>query len=507
MQYDLVIKNGNILDGTGNPHYIADIAIKNGKIVRIAKFIEDGKQTIDATGLTVTPGFIDSHSHADNSVLDYPDLVEKVEQGITTSIGGQCGTSFAPFTETNTTPCRSSMDSFLDSMNHFSIGSNLALLIGHGSLRKTVVGTENRVPTLTELHKMKQLLKNALEHGAYGMSLGLFYAPGCYAELPELIDLARVVAGKHGIVAAHIRNEDSELIPAVKEFITIIRESGARGVLSHHKVTKEENWGKISHSLHLIDEANKNGCEIYCDVYPYAASSTRLSAAFIHKTYLAQGNEGVIQSLTNPSERENIINLAIKRHGEDLSWVMVTDCKSHPEFEGKRITEIAKEWNKTPHDALFDLIIDSDLKCSGCFFTVREEDIETVLAHPRAMICTDASVAKNLNVYHPRLRGSFPRVLGHYVRERQVTSLPDMIRKMTSLPATVYGLKKKGFLLEGFDADICIFNPMKIIDRATYTNCTLKAEGLNYVIINGHIAAQNAEYSGIKAGKILRSID
>lgn len=391
-------------------------------------------------------------------------------------------------------------------MNYVPIGSNLAMLIGHGSLRKTVIGIENRIPTFPEINKMKQLLEEGLKHGAYGMSLGLFYAPGCYAELPELIELAKVVAKHNGIVAAHIRNEDSELIPAVKEFITLIRESGVKGVLSHHKVTKEDNWGKISHSLHLIDEANKNGCEIYCDVYPYNASSTQLSSAFVHKKYLALGKEGVIRALSNPNERRFITELAIERHGEDLNWVMVTDCKSHPEFEGKRIPEIAELWNKSQYDALFDLIVDTELVCNGCFFTVREEDIEAVLAHPRAMICTDASVAKNLNVYHPRLRGSFPRVLGRYVRERQVTSLPEMIRKMTSLPATVYGLKKKGLLLEGFDADICIFDADKIIDHATYSNCTAKAEGLNYVIINGHIVAKDAEYTGIKAGQILRTI-
>lgn len=506
MQYDLVIKNGNIIDGTGNPHYLSDVAIQNGKIAKIAKDIEGGKQIIDAKGLTVTPGFIDSHSHADNAVMDYPDLIEKVEQGITTSIGGQCGTSVAPITEKEAVSCRASMASFLDTMKYVPIGSNLAMLIGHGSLRKAVIGTENRIPTFPEINKMKQLLEEGLKHGAYGMSLGLFYAPGCYAELPELIELAKVVAAHHGIVAAHIRNEDSELIPAVKEFITLIRESGVRGILSHHKVTKEENWGKVSHSLHLIDEANKNGCEIYCDVYPYTASSTGLSSAFVHNTYRAQRKESIIQDLTNPSKRQKITKLAIERHGENLSWVMVTDCKSHPEFEGKRIPEIAELWNKSQYDAVFDLIIDSDLVCDGCFFTVREEDIETILAHPRSMICTDASVAKNLNVYHPRLRGSFPRVLGRYVRERQVASLPEMIRKMTSLPATVYGLKKKGLLLEGFDADICIFDADKIIDHATYSNCTAKAEGLNYVIINGHIVAKDAEYTGIKAGQILRTI-
>ncbi|MBQ7796160.1 MAG: D-aminoacylase [Lachnospiraceae bacterium] len=507
MQYDLVIKNGNILDGTGNPHYLADVAIQNGKIAKIAKDIKGGKQIIDATGLTVTPGFIDSHSHADNAVLDYPDLIEKVEQGITTSIGGQCGTSVAPFIEKNVVSCRATMGAFLDTMKYVPIGSNLAMLIGHGSLRKAVIGTENRAPTFPELHKMKKLLEDGLNHGAFGMSLGLFYAPGCYAELPELIELAKVVAKHHGIVAAHIRNENSKLIPAVKEFITIIRESGARGVLSHHKVTKEENWGKVSHSLHLIDEANRNGCEIYCDVYPYNASSTRLSSAFIHKNYLSLGKEGIIRALSDPNERRTITKHAIERHGEDLNWVMVTNCKSHPEFEGKRIPEIAELWNKSQYDALFDLVIDTNLMCDGCFFTIREDDIEAVLAHPRTMICTDASVAKNLNVYHPRLRGSFPRVLGRYVRERQITSLPKMIRKMTSLPATVYGLKKKGLLLEGFDADICIFDADKIIDQATFTDCKAKAKDLNYVLINGHIVAKDAEYTGVKAGQFLRTTE
>ncbi len=494
--YDLIIKNGKIIDGTGSPYYRADVAVKDGKIARIAKNITDDCRVIDATGLTVTPGFIDSHSHADSALLSHPDLIEKVEQGITTSVVGQCGSSSAP----NETM---SVGDYLESLRDASFGANSVYLIGHSTLRRNAVGLENRDPTAEELEMMMQMLRDGMEHGAAGLSFGLFYTPGNFAKLPELIALAKVVAEYEGVIAAHIRNEGATLIQSVEEFITVVREGGVRGILSHHKAGQKENWGKVHHSLRMIDQANEEGLELYCDVYPYCASNTSLSAMLIPARYRDKNSDELVEMLSDKAMREQIYIEDCAKYREDLSWIMITSCNELPHLQGKRISEIAKAEGKSHYEAAFDILCESHMNCSAAAFSMCEEDVETVMAHPRAMICTDSGVARHLTMYHPRLRGSFPRVLGRYVRERGVTSLPEMIRKMTSMPAVVYGLKTKGLIAEGYDADICIFDADTIVDRADFSNCALRAEGLNYVLVGGQIAAENAVYTGARAAKLL----
>ncbi|MBQ8813759.1 MAG: D-aminoacylase [Lachnospiraceae bacterium] len=515
--YDLVIKNGRVIDGTGSPAYLADVAVKDGKIVRVGRGIEGGEQEIDASGLVVTPGFIDSHSHSDSAILTYPDQVEKIEQGITTSIGGQCGSSPAPLDRDTDMESQErigaygrkvdvlrTMGSFLETAKGVSQGSNIAVLVGQRAIRRAVMGMENRAPSKEELEKMKALLREGMEHGAIGISFGLIYPPGCYAKTEELIELAKVVGEYHGLVVAHIRDESGTLVQAVEEFISVIRASGTRGVISHHKSSMKENWGKVKHTLRMIDEANAEGVEVYCDVYPYSASSTSVSATFIPKELHAGGNEGLMKLLSDPEARERIKADQLSRRGNDgLGWVQITRCTGYPQYEGLRVPEIARIHGKDVYDTIFDLIEKSNNACNASYFTMCEEDIETVLAHPRAMIGTDAGVAGANKVYHPRLRGTFPRVLGRYVRERGVTTLPEMIRKMTSMPAAVYGLKSKGLLWEDFDADICIFDPDRIIDRAEYTDCGKRAEGLNYVILGGEIVVEDAVYSGKRNGGVI----
>ena len=496
--FDLIIKNGKILDGTGNPYYRADIAVKEGKIARVGKNLGEARRVIDAAGLTVTPGFIDSHSHSDSALATHPELIEKVEQGITTSVGGQCGGSMVPDGKSYTT-----MGDWIEDNKETPFGANQALLIGHGTIRRRVIGPYDRDPSAEELDKMCALVRDAMEHGALGMSFGLFYSPGCYAKLDEEIALAKVVGEYHGVIAAHIRDEAYRVEKAVEEFLAIVRASGARGVISHHKACYQANWGTVKKTLKMIDDANDEGLEVYCDVYPYNASNTSLSAMVIPARHRAFGDDHIVKILNDTAIREEILQEDMAYYGEELDWVMISSCQKFPQYGGRRISEIAAEQGKSHYDTAMDIIRDSNVSCSACYFSMCEEDVETVMRHPRAMIGTDAGVARNLTFYHPRLRGTFPRVLGRFVRERGVTTLPEMIRKITSMPAQVYGFKNKGLIHEGFDADICIFDADTIIDRAEFTDPTKRAEGLNYVLVGGEVVAENAVATGAKPAKLL----
>ncbi|MBO4411077.1 MAG: amidohydrolase family protein, partial [Lachnospiraceae bacterium] len=306
-------------------------------------------------------------------------------------------------------------------------------------------------------------------------------------------------------VAAHIRDEGDHLVRAVKEFLTILREAKARGVISHHKASvSEENWGKVTHTLRMIEEANRSCMEVYCDIYPYTACSTSLRAVFVQKEDLSVGLKAASERLKDQAYRERIRSYVYGRFGEtDYSWALVTISKE-PKYRGKRISEIAEMLGTDPVDAIMDVMYDNAMEVSACYFSACEEDLKTVLAFPRTMICTDSGIPSS-PVYHPRVRASFPRVLGKYVREEQVTTLPEMIRKMTSMPAAVYGLSGKGLIREGMDADLCIFDAEKIRDRATYNDCMQRAEGLNYVIVDGEVVVENAVFNGTKRGRFLLS--
>ncbi len=510
--YDLIIKNGRIIDGVLSPEYVSDIAIKDGKILKIAKGLTGAEREIDAAGLTVTPGFFDSHSHADENILSYPEQKEKVEQGITTVISGMCGGSVAPRPYIpaskkapvggygfNTDIYRS-VESFMNVAENVPQGANIAMFVGHGNLRRTVIGTENREPTKDELESMKDMLRESIKHGAIGLSLGLIYVPGCYSKTEELVELAKVAAENNALVSAHIRDEGDGLVGAAEEFIKIICKSGARGILSHHKAAGRGNHGKVKETLRRIDEANAAGADIYCDVYPYIASSTGLAARFVPMEYQAGGM--VRKNLESQELRERI--KAINREkdlsrGSDLSWVVISKCNGYPQYIGLTVPEAARLHGKDLYDTVFDMIQHST-QTEAIYFTMCEQDVETVLAHARSMVCTDSGVAGRSTSFHPRLVGTFPRVLGRYVRERNVTSLPEMIRKITSLPAHVYGFSNKGVIKEGYDADICIFDAEKIIDKADYNNCSARAEGLNFVIVGGKVAAENSIYNGQRNG-------
>lgn len=496
--YDLILKNGLILDGTGAPGFVGDVAVKEGKIVAVGEGLSGGSKVIDTAGLAVSPGWIDSHSHSDNAVLTYPDQKEKVEQGITFSITGQCGGSAAPDTSCTTAE-------WFAQAEETPQGSGSALLVGHNTLRKIVIGTENRDPTPDEIEKMKALLTEGLDAGAIGMSLGLFYVPGCYSKTEEAIALAKVVGKRGGLLAAHIRNEGDKLEESVAEFLDIVKESGCRGVISHHKAGGKANWGKVKNTLRMVDEANAAGADVYMDVYPYIASNTTLTARMVPSRFHPPGTVSAVQLLDDPAFRERLKQHHIESMGTKIDWALITRCPAMPELEGMTVSQAAAHLGiADEYEAAFHILRTTKGVVNACFFSMNEEDMCRVMQHPRSMICTDSSVARGASKYHPRLRASFPRALGHYARERQVVSLPEMIRKMTSLPAMVYGLEGKGKIAVGADADLCVFDPATIRDCATYTDCSLPNVGLSYVIIDGKIVVKDGVHNGTCAARVVR---
>lgn len=508
--FDFLIKNGTVIDGSGSAGYRADVAITDGKIACIAGCIEGGKEIIDATGLMVTPGFIDAHSHSDMNCLSNPEQTEKGEQGITTSISGQCGQS--PYPVRKEDPQGDTLQDryetfgeFLEKAKNTPQGSNEVIYVGHGRLRRTVIGMEKREPTAAELEEMKALLRDGMEHGALGISFGLVYTPSCYAKKEELIELCKVVAEYNGIAAAHLRNEADTVVEAVEEFLDVLKTAKVRGCISHHKAMFKQNHGKVNITLPMIQKAIDEGVDVYCDVYPYIASGTTLESRFIPDQY-RQGADKLRAFLSDPQVVAQIKQQNLAKWGADLGWVLVNVCPSHPEFLGKNMNEVAEILGMDTFDAVYELLRQDAGAVSCTFFAMAEEDVEKVMKFPRTMICTDSRAHGKKIQHHPRLRGSFPRALGVYVRERKVLSWEEMIHRMTDMPATFFGLKNKGLVKVGYDADLCIFDPERIIDKCDFIDCLAHAEGLNFVLVNGQVVAKDAYHTGARPGCVITDL-
>ncbi len=527
LSYDLLIRNGCVVDGTGNPWFIADLGIKKGKIVKIGKVAEKtAAKTIDATGLIVAPGFIDVHSHDDIAFFIDPLNKQKLQQGITTVVTGNCGISFAPVNRkylsllegyTATLVGKSditkwnSFAEYLDKLDHSEPGMNVASLVGHGTLRIAIMGMENREPTAEELEEMKKLLSQAMEEGAFGISTGLIYPPGVYSKTKEIVELCKVVAEYGGTYVSHIRGEGDTISQAIKEALEIGREANVPVEISHHKVSGKANWGRSVETLALIKEARADGIDVTADAYPYTAGSTMLTALFPPWVY-AGGEQKFIERVKDQKTRA-----AIKRDIEEKtdwfniikgaeSWkdILIVSSSHHPEYEGKSLLNISQGLNKDPYETLFDLAAEDGSKCMIVIFMMNDEDVERIICDPMVAIITDATFDTGVGKPHPRGFGTFPRVLGRYVREKSLMSLEEAIRKMTSLPAQRFNLKSKGLLREGFDADVTIFNPKNVIDKATYRNPRAKPDGIEYVIVNGSLVLRKNEFTKERPGKVIR---
>jgi len=530
--FDLIVRNGRIIDGAGNPWFLADVGVKHGKILKIGDLkSEEAERVIDAEGSTVSPGFIDMHSHSDFAPLINPYMESKVRQGVTTEVIGNCGSSAAPLDdflrkeilETSPTLREANvkldwftMDEYMQRVERNGVSLNIAPLVGHGNVRALVLQFERRKPTEKELEDMKRILARAMEDGAFGMSTGLIYPPSCYANTEEIVELCKVAARFGGLYSSHIRGEESQLLESVKEAIQIGEQAKVRVEISHHKAAGRRNWGKVTDSLKMIEEARSRGVDVTCDVYPYTAGSFGLDSLL--PPHAREGGVGkLVERLGSREVREKLKEEMTRGvdgwHSmcETVGWenIMIAYCKGHPEYEGKAVTEITGECNLSPFDFVFDLIAEERASVSVVLFSMSDDDVRTVLKSPYSMIGSDSSARATYGILstgkpHPRAYGTFPRVIGKYVREERVLTLQEAIRKMTSFPAQKLGLKDRGMIKEGMWADIVIFKCERIIDEATFVDPHRYPEGIECVIVNGKIVIEKGEHTRETPGEVLR---
>ncbi len=529
IDYDLKIKNGYVIDGTCNPWLKKDIGINKGKIKSLGFVDGYGEKEIDADGMIISPGFIDLHSHADHGILAYPNAENFIMQGVTTAVVGNCGLSMAPINPDRVDVLKKYLSPFLvkdfdykwdwETLGEFykkvekqGISINIAPLVGQGTIRLAVKGFDSNKVSKEEMEKMKTLLEKSIEDGVFGMSTGLIYPPGCYSTTDELIELGAVLK-KYGLVyTTHIRSESNKLIEAVEEAIKIGEENNIAVEISHHKSGGKENWGLVNTSLKLMEQARSRGVEVNCDVYPYIAGNTTITALL--PIWMLDGGIGkMLERLKNKSTRErikkeineNLINGEnwIKDNGWDN--IIINECKLKEEYVGKSLEKILNEKNESNNlfERFFNWLLEINGDATMTVFMLNEKDLKAVISSPLSSIITDESSASIPNGKpHPRKYGTFPRLLGKYVREEKLLTLENAIRKITSLPASKLRLCKKGIVAEGFDADIVIFDQKNIIDMATYSKPQYP-RGIRYVIVNGEIVVEEGKPTGIRPGKIL----
>jgi N-acyl-D-amino-acid deacylase len=523
--YDILITKGRLYDGTGAPWFEADVAVENGKIVGVGKALSGhARAVIDASGLAVAPGFIDIHTHSDSVFLANPGADSKVRQGVTFEVGGNCGGSVAPLTartresekeslaESGVELTWSSMAEYFQVLEKNGMPVNFACLAGHGTIRQGVMGFDQRPPTADELGEMKRLVAGAMDDGALGMSTGLIYAPGSYADTPEIIELARVVAQKNGLYFTHMRNERDHLLDSVRETIEIGKTAGLPIQIAHHKVSNREHWGEVKQSLAMLEQARADGVDVTCDQYPYTASSTSLNTILPGWAHEG-GREAMLARLLDPATREALKAVVCDEQERAAGWdrliISKVQTEANKRFEGMSIAEVAALRGSNPCDTALDLLIEERCSVSHLRVAMCDEDVETVMKSRLVMVGSDGSSLADYGVLrrgkpHPRNFGAFVRVLGKYVREKHVLTLEDAIRKMTSLPAWRLGLWDRGVLRPGVWADITVFDPDKVDDVADFNEPFRYATGVNYVLVNGQITVDSGQYTGKKAGRVLR---
>lgn len=492
---DVLVRNGKIIDGTGNSWYYADIAVKDGKIVAIGKLSNaQASKTIDAKGLIVAPGFIDVHAHIEGGIFERPTADNYIYDGVTTVITGNCGSS------------ADSMKDFFRQLDSMHTSINVASLIGHNTVRKQVMGLDDRLATPEEQKKMEELVAQAMREGAVGLATGLIYLPGMYSNTAEVVGLAKSAASYGGLYASHIRNEESKVVEAINEAINIGIQANIPVQISHFKVSHRANWGRSKETLPLIENARKNGYDVTIDQYPYTASSTNLGIR-LPDWALAGGSDTLKKRINDPATHKKIIDDMLAQLKEykykNYSYAVVANYKADSTYNGKSISEInklkgRKSKAKEEAETILDMMVAGGAQM--VYHGMDEDDVRFFMKYPYNMIGADGGVSNGLGMPHPRTYGTNARVLGKYVREEKVISLEEAIRRMTSLAAQKFQLKDRGLLKEGYAADIVIFDEKEVIDKATFENPHQFSAGFKYVLVNGQVVIENGKHNGTKSG-------
>lgn len=499
--YDLVLRNGRVVDGTGSPWYRADIAIRGQEIVRIAAVIDaPAARVIDVQGQVVAPGFIDIHTHARRGIFERPTADNYVRQGVTTVIEGPDGGSPVPLG-----PFLARLDSLPKSVN---IGS----FIGQGSIRSAVMGNVDRAATPAEVQRMRDLVEQGMRDGAFGLSSGLFYVPGTFTPVAEVIELAQVAARYGGIHISHMRDEAAGVVTSVAETIRIGEEGGLPTQVTHHKIVGPGYWGRSSETLRLIDEARARGVDATVDQYPYTASSTTVQSALLPAWALEGDDSAIDARLRDPATRARIRSetaeiIRLERGGGDPENVVIASCEWDPSLAGRSLGDITRMRGHEPtleNAAETALWITEEGGCRGVFHAMNEDDLERIMRHPASMIASDGEIpAFGRGHPHPRSYGTFARVLGTYVRERGTLTLEEAVRKMSSYPAQRLGIMDRGVLRPGMKADISVFDPARVRDPATFEQPHQYAEGFSLVLVNGDVVFENGGITPARPGVVL----
>lgn len=500
--YDLLITGGTVVDGTGTPGYSADVAIRGDRIARVSRVrlpAASAARVIDATGLVVAPGFVDLHAHLD-PLLRLPDAESHVRQGVTTALGNPDGGGAWPLGE------------YLDSAAALGVGMNVAFLIGHNTIRREVMGAANRAPSPEELRRMQSMVARAMEEGAFGLSTGLRYTPGAFAETDEVVALADEAARPGGIYTSHLRDEGLDLIAGVAEAIEIGRRARIPVVLTHHKVVGAPMWGASAQTLAMVDSAREAGVDVMIDQYPYTATYTGIDV-LVPPWALAGGDDAFLARVEDPAQRDSVLagivwNIVNDRGGNDLRRVQLARVEWDRSLEGRTLHDWALREDMQPTPDTGALLVVEAIRRGGAsaiYHVLDEEDVVRIMQHPMTAIASDGRLVRPGEGHpHPRWYGTFPRVLARYVREQQVLTLEEAVRKMTTLPADRLGLSRRGRIAEGAAADLALFDPATIADRATFEEPHQYPVGIPFVIVNGVVTIDDGAFLDVRAGRVLR---
>lgn len=498
--FDLIVRGGRLVDGTGNPWIRADVGVRGDRIARIGDLADAAaERVIDATGLVVAPGFIDPHTHAVRGIFDVPTADNYLLQGVTTLTEGNDGASPWPVGE------------HLAEIAAVGISPNWAVFAGQGTIRREVLGADDREPTPAELDRMRALVAEAMEAGALGLSTGLFYVPGSFTSTEEVIALSAVAAARGGIYISHMRDEARRLLDSVRETIRIGEEAGIPVQMTHHKVIGRGMWGRSAESLALVDAARARGVDVTIDQYPYTASQTSITAV-VPQWAQAGGAGELLARLRDPETRrrirgEIVYRIEHDRGGGDPANIVIGRCEWDPSLEGRSLADILEDRGEAATvGAAADLVMEIVERggARAVYHAMDEADVERIMRHPATAVGSDGGVSVfGENVPHPREYGAFARVLGRYVRERSVLTLEEAVRKMSGATAQRLGLRRRGLVREGFFADLAVFDPARIADRATFAEPHRYAEGVEYVLVNGTVVVDGGEHTGRRPGRVL----